>query len=278
MLTETPSAEPLRASVLPYSWKKKMRTPSLFHAFSVSTALGGLGAALATNSPPSTEETVSNDATSLRVLYQNNLNASEPNHIGAILLETLPYKTAQNACKRIGETLIKYDSVLKHQDDFLDIFSYLEFEAQRNHSSLSGQYFAADGIISPNLQRRALTLNKRIETLLELPVLCTNTGNSTSGTDSTTDKTKEVTISSSGNYYVGVRDQKSFRFLGIPYADPPKRFEYAEMYSKKGQSISAPAYGSRCAQTGSEGSEDCLFLNIYTPYTPKKNSPTSSSQ
>jgi carboxylesterase type B len=49
------------------------------------------------------------------------------------------------------------------------------------------------------------------------------------------------------------------------------RFTYPSLYSKKGQTLQATAYGPQCAQGGS-GSEDCLFLNIQTPYVPKQGS------
>src|SRR6202012_5200653 len=68
------------------------------------------------------------------------------------------------------------------------------------------------------------------------------------------------------------RNQKSFRFLGIPFADQLARFEYSQVFSKTGQTIQATEYGSECAQTGGVGSEDCLFINIQTPYIPKAGS------
>ncbi len=65
------------------------------------------------------------------------------------------------------------------------------------------------------------------------------------------------------------RDRLSFRFLGIRYAPQPKRFTYSTPYSGSGESVSALSYGSQCAQGGGTGTEDCLFLNIWTNYLPK---------
>lgn len=76
---------------------------------------------------------------------------------------------------------------------------------------------------------------------------------------------------SEGNSYIGFRDEKSFRFLGIPYADVPQRFAYSTPYSPKSKTIRATKYGPNCVQPRG-GSEDCLFLNIQTPYIPKKGS------
>ena len=62
------------------------------------------------------------------------------------------------------------------------------------------------------------------------------------------------------------RDALTFRFVGIPYADPFERFTYSKLFSSTA-SINALNYGSPCTQIGL-GSEDCLFLNIYTPFIP----------
>ena len=62
------------------------------------------------------------------------------------------------------------------------------------------------------------------------------------------------------------RDRLSFRFLGVRYAPQPKRFTYSTPY-KGTASSDATTYGSQCVQSGG-GSEDCLFLNIWTTYLP----------
>lgn len=64
------------------------------------------------------------------------------------------------------------------------------------------------------------------------------------------------------------RDRLAFRFFGIRYAPQPKRFTYSTPYKGSGGAVSALDYGSQCVQ-GNSGSEDCLFLNIWTNYLPK---------
>lgn len=63
------------------------------------------------------------------------------------------------------------------------------------------------------------------------------------------------------------RDRFSFRFLGLRYAQPAERWAYSQIYEGTGKEVSALDYGSICLQ-GSSGSEDCFFLNIWTPYLP----------
>jgi hypothetical protein len=70
------------------------------------------------------------------------------------------------------------------------------------------------------------------------------------------------------NRILRFRDRLSFRFLGVRYATQPKRFEYSQLYTGNGSEVSATYYGPMCFQGSVKGSEDCHFLNIYTPYLP----------
>ncbi|MBE3044892.1 carboxylesterase family protein, partial [Candidatus Bathyarchaeota archaeon] len=63
------------------------------------------------------------------------------------------------------------------------------------------------------------------------------------------------------------RDRNSFRFLGVRYAPQPSRFTHANPHAGQGGNVSAVSFGSQCMQYGS-GSEDCHFLNIWTPHLP----------
>jgi len=74
------------------------------------------------------------------------------------------------------------------------------------------------------------------------------------------------------------RDRLSFRFFGIRYAPQPKRFTYPTLFRGSGESVSAVNFGSQCAQGSSgSGSEDCLFLNIWTPHLPAPGAQTEKN-
>ncbi|PLN78602.1 alpha/beta-hydrolase [Aspergillus taichungensis] len=133
------------------------------------------------------------------------------------------------------------------------------------------RYYTRDGILSVSQGFDELSLWQFGGEDGKLPVLCSRTSTGHTRHDHRRFSLDTVRVASGGNMYVGLRDRKSFRFLGIPYADSPQRFKYSELYSKKSHTIKATEYGPSCAQAG-RGSEDCLFLNIQTPHIPKKGS------
>ncbi|CAO1628013.1 unnamed protein product [Sympodiomycopsis kandeliae] len=85
---------------------------------------------------------------------------------------------------------------------------------------------------------------------------------------------------------VGYRDALSFRFHAIPFANQPKRFEHSTVWTPDSNTpalIDATGTGRnrQCPQGGGTDasySEDCLILNIWTPFLPSATSnPTSKS-
>ena len=68
---------------------------------------------------------------------------------------------------------------------------------------------------------------------------------------------------------IGLRTEGINQFLGIPYAAPPVgvlRWRPPKRYGFfPGFVLLATQFGSQCTQPGGIGSENCLFLNVYTP-------------
>ncbi|EPS38636.1 hypothetical protein H072_7593 [Dactylellina haptotyla CBS 200.50] len=103
---------------------------------------------------------------------------------------------------------------------------------------------------------------------ISLPVLCTHTAPATTkdSINANAGVQYHVTVEAGNQQITGFRDAAGFRFDGIRYAPTPKRFEHSTVLEGEG-SVTALGYGSQCLQP-SGGSEDCLFLNIATPYLP----------
>jgi hypothetical protein len=59
--------------------------------------------------------------------------------------------------------------------------------------------------------------------------------------------------------------QDPVKFMGIPYADNPKRFEPSTMVKPWHGIKDATKFGNICIQADGSGYEDCLFINIFTP-------------
>lgn len=213
----------------------------------------------------------SNQDTSLTFIYQNNLNASDDiNHIGAILLDPTTQDVGASQCAALGESLISISTLEEHGDDFEYSLAYLAYSGVVGAGQ---QYYAKDAVLSVNFASGgslAFSSSHVTNGSEQLPVLCTQSSTQNSASNAQATSSNEIRIPSAGNTYVGFRNQKSFRFVGVPYANAFQRFEYSTVYNATGQTINATKYGADCSQSGdSSSSEDCLFLNIQTPYVPR---------
>tara|TARA_R110002003_G_scaffold70_1_gene6282 strand:+ start:20514 stop:22418 length:1905 start_codon:yes stop_codon:yes gene_type:complete len=181
-----------------------------------------------------------------------------------LILDPVPQANAAAACATVNEKLLSKSTLQSHEADINDAISYQDFA---KYSDAERGYYIEDGVVSVG---DSVSFSWSTGGRKDLPVLCTQSANNGSLNAGPVNGS-QISIAAADNTFVGYRNQKSFRFLGIPYADKPKRFTYSSLYSKKGQTIQATTYGLQCAQGGS-GSEDCLFLNIQTPYIPKAGS------
>lgn len=228
-----------------------------------------------TQAAPFANSSFSNSDTSLTFVYQNNLNASDDStHVGAILLDPATQNTGAAQCAALGESLLPILTLEAHTDDFEYSLAYLAY-AGLVHAGQ--QYYVEDAVLSVNFasgQSLGFSTSRNENGTQALPVLCTQSSAQNGATNAQATVSNEIRIPSAGNTYVGFRNQKSFRFIGIPYANAFQRFEYSTVYNATGQTINATKYGADCSQAGdSTSSEDCLFLNVQTPYIPKVGSP-----
>ncbi|KAF3922263.1 Acetylcholinesterase [Dactylellina cionopaga] len=241
---------------------------SIFIATALATSFVVVGA-----SPVLSRRAVSNAATSLTFLYQNNLNATDDaNHVGAILLDEMPYSQAPAACAMIGEVLLDWATIQAHTYDFERQLAYQSFIGKSK--PIQRYYIASGQVVSATQAAGSLQIVEKPSRDIALPVLCTQSSNGNNPYAAATDSNK-ITVGSNANTFTGFRNQKSFRFLGIPYVAQPERFTYSKYPSASPGEVDATKYGMQCAQpyqAPGTTSENCLFLNIQTPYIPKAGS------
>ncbi|KNG84178.1 cholinesterase [Aspergillus nomiae NRRL 13137] len=114
----------------------------------------------------------------------------------------------------------------------------------------------------------------------KLPTLCTSSVPPTDDKHREPVKSSRISMSVDGYTITGYRDARSFRFLGIPFADPPVnelRFAPPQPYTGQ-KEIDATKLPASCIQSQSGFgtlessliSEDCLYLNVYTPVLPSQ--------
>ncbi|PPJ60441.1 hypothetical protein CBER1_07324 [Cercospora berteroae] len=239
----------------------------LKRAVLATTLLGGLIEC----APTQANDTNLLRSTSLRFLYQNNLNASDDkNHIGAILLDAGTREQAETVCGGLGEALISRQALQNYSSDFFYLLSYVE---SAGYAKAGQQYWTRDGVVAADQKAKKVSFPPaNYNSRQKLPALCTQS-NQQNGPDANASANTLVNLAAARNTYTGFRNQKSFRFQGIRYADIPPRFTHSSVYAPTGQTLDATQYGNNCPQGGS-GNEDCLFLNIQTPYLPKQGSKT----
>ncbi|KAI3399391.1 hypothetical protein diail_7118 [Diaporthe ilicicola] len=202
----------------------------------------------------------------LTILLDNNLQgASSPTaDSGVIVLSPRTYQDAVSGCQALSEELWSPALGTASIQANLD---YLVYEGRAEKDS---RFWIA----AQNNQTRALSASGNVTTVesgQKLSVLCTQSAPFANSSSTDTSAKWQVSVHSNNEDLVGFRDRTSFRFYGIRYAPQPERFTYSVPYTGSNGSVSATSFGSACAQ-GSTGSEDCLFLNIWTPYLPNEDS------
>jgi hypothetical protein len=103
----------------------------------------------------------------------------------------------------------------------------------------------------------------------ELPILCTQTAPVSNWTSVDTSAKFQITQQVGSRSLTGYRDFYTWKFIGVRYAAKPKRFTYSSLYTgTEPETVVSPAADCQqvIGQVTTGMSEDCLFLNIWTPY------------
>ncbi|KAH8798695.1 alpha/beta-hydrolase [Flagelloscypha sp. PMI_526] len=245
----------------------------------VSVALSLIGAVIA--------DEVNHDNHGISLLYPNDGDWENfESHPSALFFhDATDYLSAQKTCESFGEQLLPCKNVIALSNE-------LQYHQS---SSINTQYWIADFQTAHSVSipascshaKRAVE-TRTIDALKPLPFLCTNSApvrNTVDINPADFPKNKLTAISSNGVTWFGTRDRLSFRFTGVPYAKPPLgnlRFAEAQLWEGKGTEVDATQFKPSCLQsspfsrpdTGLNpwgNSEDCLYLNIYTPYLPGRS-------
>lgn len=206
---------------------------------------------------------------SVSLLFQNNLNFTDDvNHIGALLLDPMSQSAAKAACESLNESLLSSQAIRSHTSDILNALTFLAFEGKPEHRA--GQPFWVDsGTVSLDRSGKDLQFSNANSRQSKFAVLCSQSSTGTTQATSTSTATNKISVSSRSNTFTGFRNKKSFRFLGIPFSEPVVRFQHSVVNTQTATSFDATKFGSVCFQSGAGPfSEQCLFLNIFTPFLP----------
>lgn len=210
----------------------------------------------------------------LQILLHNDLygNESSRNDAVIVLKSTQTHQKARKACESLFESLWKPSS---NAED-AGFLAYLNYESGSHPGERSRKQLYHVSGKGPHGSCKSIDPSsghiQPVDCKTKLPALCTQSAPLSFVNNTDTSASKQTTVTSGKAIYTGWRDKLSFRFLGIKYGSFPQRFTYSSQTSLTGN-VSALDFGPICASRDGRfgpvrGGEDCLFLNIYTPYLP----------
>lgn len=173
-------------------------------------------------------------------------------------------KDAAARCTSFGETL--WDP--KAQDFNLGLDRSLAYQVYQGNYGKSQLFWVASdrkGCRAIDAQGKT----KVVSCSQKLPALCTQSAPIPSATFTNTSARFQVAQNVGKQTLTGYRDFYNWRFFGVRFAPQPERFGYSTVYDGEGSAESLES-GAECVQAPGVGSEDCLFLNVWTPYLPSQ--------
>ncbi|KAF9912794.1 hypothetical protein EC991_008656 [Linnemannia zychae] len=215
------------------------------------------------------------------ILLQNDVDSVTPKFSFLLLSKPRSYYDAAAACKTMFDKPYTYLPGMPASKELLSLLK--SNAAAQPETAAATNYWVLNGF--PNFG--CISLNKTsgwIETTpctKKLPIICTNSA--PRRTVLVQDVTRQVVVDAAVGKIQGFRDQNSFRFLGIRYAEAPVgelRFAAPVAKAPSKSIVDATAFGYICPQNSHEvgltaalgpmihgalQDEDCLSLNVFTP-------------
>ncbi|PYH34015.1 cholinesterase [Aspergillus neoniger CBS 115656] len=199
------------------------------------------------------------------ILHNDLLEADSPlANSSVIILDDKNLEVATEACNALGESL--WGSAPSTPADLKADLDYLKYRGDYKNNQ---QFW----ISSVNGTGRTIDLKGTIATAESnhlYPVLCTQSAPYSTEDYQNISSQYQVTVHANNEYLTGYRDHVIFRFIGVRFATEKERWTYPERYTGSGGNISALKYGSVCQRDAKGNEENCLILNIWTPYLPRQ--------
>ncbi|KUJ11597.1 alpha/beta-hydrolase, partial [Mollisia scopiformis] len=201
----------------------------------------------------------------LTILSYNDLNNTPSLGSGAILInQASSFASASQSCNLLGErfwapaneTPSELNNSLSYQV-YLGAFPEIQLFWISNSTSRLCRAINYLGSVS------------NVDCGRELPALCSQSAPVSNSTFTNTSATFQIAQQVGAVSITGYRDFYTWKFFGIRYAAKPERFTYSSVFAGTGQELAIsqpPACQQYIGQVTSGSSEDCLFLNIWTPY------------
>ncbi|KAF9148133.1 hypothetical protein BG015_010164 [Linnemannia schmuckeri] len=227
------------------------------------------------------------DVQGVHLLLDNDVDSKTPKNPVILLSKPRSYNDSQVLCSTMGEKLAQ--SSTPNLRKLLDTTPVAADEVKR-----ANRYWVNNG--NGTNTSKCMAFDRKADRTLQLsctiklPALCTNSLPRYQTGVKTIDKSKQIKVRTpKAGTWQGYRDQNQFRFLGIPYAEPPLgdlRFQKPirlnpKRYGGNDKANDATEFGHACMQLpfaganftpeqevsllGARQSEDCLYLNVFTP-------------
>ncbi|ORZ16673.1 Carboxylesterase family-domain-containing protein [Lobosporangium transversale] len=235
---------------------------------------------------------LASDISGAHLLMENDVDSSTAKHAFLLLSKPRGYYDGMKACLSMGDGGYIFIPGTAGANSLVSLLKK-NAPAQVEVSAYS-QFWVYNGI--PGVLDNCLAINKQtgktdwIPCDTQLPTVCFNSV--MRRVLLFDDASRQIKVNTPVGPIQGWRDQNAFRFLGIPYAEPPVgdlRFAAPVAKAPFKQTWDAIRYKGVCPQTtqsagfipmllsylenGAGESEDCLNLNVYTPSLKGPNEP-----